>query len=100
MEVILQDPGHTFRGPAAQMSWLQKQADSVIHITIPILIMLRPSYTLIACLSLFFILPSLVSAHLIEVEAGKKDCFFEDLHQHDKVRLRHKSAIKSDRRVL
>ena len=27
----------------------------------------------------------LVSAHLIEVAAGHKECFFEDLHKHDKV---------------
>lgn len=28
---------------------------------------------------------SLVSAHSIEVTAGRKECFFEDLHVHDKV---------------
>jgi hypothetical protein len=25
-------------------------------------------------------------AHMVEVSASKKECFFEDLHQHDKVR--------------
>ncbi|KAF9008750.1 emp24/gp25L/p24 family/GOLD-domain-containing protein [Cyathus striatus] len=37
-------------------------------------------------LSLFlFLIPCLISAHLIEVPAGKKECFFEDLHVHDKM---------------
>ena len=35
---------------------------------------------------LLLVLPSLVSAHMIEVPAGKKECFFEDLHKNDKVR--------------
>lgn len=39
-----------------------------------------------AWLALALIIPALVSAHLIEVPAGKKECFFEDLHIHDKVR--------------
>lgn len=34
------------------------------------------------CLSL---LASRVTAHMIEVPAGKKECFFEDLHVNDKV---------------
>lgn len=38
-----------------------------------------------AWLALALIIPALVSAHLIEVPAGKKECFFEDLHIHDKV---------------
>ncbi|KAJ7507487.1 emp24/gp25L/p24 family/GOLD-domain-containing protein [Mycena galericulata] len=38
-----------------------------------------------AWLSLFLLLPSPLSAHLIDVDAGKKECFFEDLHQHDKM---------------
>jgi hypothetical protein len=38
-----------------------------------------------AWLALILIIPALVSAHLIEVAAGKKECFFEDLHKHDKV---------------
>ncbi|KAA1466288.1 COPII-coated vesicle protein [Dentipellis sp. KUC8613] len=36
-----------------------------------------------ACLLVF--LSSLVSAHLIEVSASKKECFFEDLHKNDKM---------------
>ncbi|KAJ6516165.1 emp24/gp25L/p24 family/GOLD-domain-containing protein [Mycena sanguinolenta] len=38
-----------------------------------------------AWLSILFLLPTLLSAHLIDVDAGKKECFFEDLHQHDKM---------------
>ncbi|KAF9468859.1 emp24/gp25L/p24 family/GOLD-domain-containing protein [Collybia nuda] len=38
-----------------------------------------------AWLALALIIPALVSAHLIEVTAGKKECFFEDLHVHDKM---------------
>ncbi|KAJ7276134.1 supernatant protein factor C-terminal domain-containing protein [Mycena haematopus] len=38
-----------------------------------------------AWLSVLFLLPTLLSAHLIDVDAGKKECFFEDLHQHDKM---------------
>ena len=30
--------------------------------------------------------PTVVSSHMIEVSAGKKECFFEDLHINDKVR--------------
>ncbi|KAJ6627562.1 emp24/gp25L/p24 family/GOLD-domain-containing protein [Mycena sp. CBHHK59/15] len=30
-------------------------------------------------------MPPLLSAHLIDVVAGKKECFFEDLHKHDKM---------------
>jgi hypothetical protein len=40
-----------------------------------------PSISLLCIL----ILQSLVSAHMIEVVAGKKECFFEDLHINDKV---------------
>ncbi|KAF7301502.1 Supernatant protein factor [Mycena indigotica] len=36
-------------------------------------------------LALFLLLPALLHAHIIDVEAGKKDCFFEDLHKHDKM---------------
>ncbi|RDB23201.1 Endosomal protein P24B [Hypsizygus marmoreus] len=46
------------------------------------------SYTrrlLSAWLALFIVIPALVSAHLIEVAAGHKECFFEDLHKHDKM---------------
>ncbi len=35
-------------------------------------------------LALLFVLP-LVSGHMIEVPASKKECFFEDLHVNDKV---------------
>ncbi|KAH9936939.1 emp24/gp25L/p24 family/GOLD-domain-containing protein [Amylocystis lapponica] len=35
--------------------------------------------------TLLFILPALVSAHMIEVPASKKECFFEDLHINDKM---------------
>jgi hypothetical protein len=41
---------------------------------------------LIHGLALMAFLPALVSAHMVEVPAGKKECFFEDLHVHDKVR--------------
>lgn len=43
--------------------------------------------TLSAVLSVLILLPLLGSAHLIEVLAGKKECFFEDLHVHDKVHI-------------
>lgn len=46
--------------------------------------MSRILYLATAWFSLLF-LPRLISAHLIDVVAGKKECFFEDLHQHDKV---------------
>ncbi|GBE79543.1 supernatant protein factor C-terminal domain-containing protein [Sparassis latifolia] len=32
-----------------------------------------------------YILPALVSTHMIEVVAGRKECFFEDLHVNDKM---------------
>jgi len=38
-------------------------------------------------LSLLCFLQALVHAHMIDVVAGKKECFFEDLHKQDKVRL-------------
>ncbi|RXW21191.1 hypothetical protein EST38_g4688 [Candolleomyces aberdarensis] len=40
---------------------------------------------LIHGLALVALLPALVSAHMVEVPAGKKECFFEDLHVHDKM---------------
>jgi len=40
---------------------------------------------LFSCLTFVLILPTFVLAHLIEIPAGKKECFFEDLHVHDKV---------------
>lgn len=33
------------------------------------------------------LLPSSATAHMIELAAGKKECFFEDLHADDKVHL-------------
>jgi hypothetical protein len=36
-------------------------------------------------LALLFSLQSLVQGHMIDVPAGKKECFFEDLHKMDKV---------------
>ena len=36
-------------------------------------------------LSLLLVFPLLVSGHMIEVPASKKECFFEDLHVNDKV---------------
>jgi hypothetical protein len=43
-----------------------------------------PSLSLL-CILILALLQSLVSAHMIEVVAGKKECFFEDLHVNDKV---------------
>jgi len=37
------------------------------------------------CFLFLPLLQSWVSAHMIEVGAGKKECFFEDLHKNDKV---------------
>ena len=37
------------------------------------------------CLSSLFLFFNLVSSHLIEVPASKKECFFEDLHINDQV---------------
>ncbi|KZT12756.1 supernatant protein factor C-terminal domain-containing protein [Laetiporus sulphureus 93-53] len=43
-------------------------------------------YTLFAlCISLCVLLPAVATAHMIEVPAGKKECFFEDLHVNDKM---------------
>ncbi|KAI0796626.1 supernatant protein factor C-terminal domain-containing protein [Abortiporus biennis] len=36
-------------------------------------------------LSLLLVLPTFVFAHMIEVPASKKECFFEDLHVNDKM---------------
>ncbi|GLB33538.1 putative emp24/gp25L/p24 family/GOLD protein [Lyophyllum shimeji] len=38
-----------------------------------------------ACLTFLIVAPLLLSAHLIEVPAGHKECFFEDLHKNDKM---------------
>ena len=37
-------------------------------------------------LALYSIFSTIVYAHLIEVVAGTKECFFEDLHKNDQVR--------------
>jgi hypothetical protein len=42
-------------------------------------------FLVIHALALLAWLPALISSHMIEVPAGKKECFFEDLHVHDKV---------------
>lgn len=50
-------------------------------------IMSRPTYTqclLTAWLALFLSITA-VHAHMIDVVAGKKECFFEDLHKQDKM---------------
>ena len=44
------------------------------------------------CLSFLAVLSALVSAHKITIEASKKECFFEDLHQHDQVGLIARSS--------
>jgi len=49
---------------------------------LPSTIMYTPA-ALLSCLLLIF--SSIASAHIIEVSAGKKECFFEDLHINDKV---------------
>ena len=41
------------------------------------------------CLSSLFLFFHLVSSHLIEVPASKKECFFEDLHINDQVLHAH-----------
>ena len=50
----------------------------------------RLSYTqmlLTGYLAILFTLKAAVHAHMIDVNAGKKECFFEDLNKNDKVRL-------------
>ncbi|TEB35355.1 hypothetical protein FA13DRAFT_1762536 [Coprinellus micaceus] len=42
-------------------------------------------FLVIHALALLAWLPALISSHMIEVPAGKKECFFEDLHVHDKM---------------
>lgn len=44
-------------------------------------------YTLFASLVLIVYIPYLTLAHTIQVAAGKKECFFEDLHINDQVRV-------------
>jgi hypothetical protein len=44
---------------------------------------------LLLWLSSLFLFFQLVSSHLIEIPASKKECFFEDLHEHDQVLHAH-----------
>lgn len=48
---------------------------------------MQPQSLLLLWVSLLITLSAFVSAHMIEVSAGKKECFFEDLHINDKVRI-------------
>ena len=50
----------------------------------------RP-HDLFSSLLILLILP-FISAHLIEVAAGKKECFFEDLHINDKMTVTYQVA--------
>lgn len=49
-------------------------------------------HDLLPCLFILSVLSSLISAHLIEVAAGKKECFFEDLHINDKMTVTYQVA--------
>jgi hypothetical protein len=49
-------------------------------------------HDLFSCLLILLLLPSFISAHLIEVAAGKKECFFEDLHTNDKMTVTYQVA--------
>ena len=49
-------------------------------------------YDLFSCLLILTVLTSFISAHLIEVTAGKKECFFEDLHINDKMTVTYQVA--------
>jgi hypothetical protein len=46
---------------------------------------------LLPCLFILTVL-TFVAAHLIEVTAGKKECFFEDLHINDKMTVTYQVA--------
>lgn len=52
----------------------------------------RTPAMLAAWLSLFLFLFT-ANAHMIDVLAGRKECFFEDLHKQDKVRSKPRSQI-------
>ncbi|KIL00019.1 hypothetical protein PAXRUDRAFT_130788 [Paxillus rubicundulus Ve08.2h10] len=43
------------------------------------------SWRALFCVSLLAFLPPLISAHMINVPASTKECFFEDLHEHDQM---------------
>ena len=49
-------------------------------------------HDLLPCLFILTVLSSAISAHLIEVTAGKKECFFEDLHINDKMTVTYQVA--------
>jgi hypothetical protein len=49
--------------------------------------MLSRRSPLLVLLALVSLVASLASAHMIELPAGKRECYFEDLHTEDKVRL-------------
>jgi len=49
-------------------------------------------YDLFSGLLILTVLTSFISAHLIEVTAGKKECFFEDLHINDKMTVTYQVA--------
>ncbi|KAF9534916.1 emp24/gp25L/p24 family/GOLD-domain-containing protein [Crepidotus variabilis] len=42
-------------------------------------------YTLFSWLAFVAFIPCFIRAHIIEVSAGRKDCYFEDLHVNDKM---------------
>ncbi|KIJ70342.1 hypothetical protein HYDPIDRAFT_77186 [Hydnomerulius pinastri MD-312] len=45
------------------------------------------SWLALFCVSLLAVLPTLVSAHKIDIPASTKECFFEDLHEHDQMTI-------------
>lgn len=83
----------TVRGPGGPTT--VEQARSVHNCSYTSRTMARPytSGLLTMWCSLFLILPILVSSHMIEVPASKKECFFEDLHINDKVRVTYCSHV-------
>jgi len=46
-----------------------------------------PSQLALFCISLLALSPILALAHKIHVPASTKECFFEDLHEHDQVHI-------------
>lgn len=52
-------------------------------------------HALFSWLVLFLLIPSLSLAHTIQVSAGKKECFFEDLHINDQVRVHFDPPVLS-----
>jgi p24 family protein beta-1 len=45
---------------------------------------------------LLVVVPCLVSAYSIELPAATKECFFEDLHENDKVCGKHAPVLSSE----